>query len=116
MANECPNKKQGRKKFQGKCRGCRKQGHKEVNCWENPNNAGKKPKWYKGQEKSLATQNQEQISGTKYLLMAHNGVICGVCDDNMEEDFTVIEEEDNTVESKPSIIDPKDYWSSDEEN
>eukprot|EP00957_Ditylum_brightwellii_P102351 7801650-Ditylum_brightwellii.AAC.1 len=48
--------------------------------------------------------------------MAHNGVICGVCNGSMEEDFTVIEEEDITVESKPSFIDPKDYWRSDEEN
>eukprot|EP00957_Ditylum_brightwellii_P122305 9327004-Ditylum_brightwellii.AAC.1 len=116
MANNCPKKKKGRKKFQGKCRGCRKQVHKEVDCWENPNNAGKKPKWYKCQEKSLATQNQEQNSGTKYLLVTHNLGVCGVCDDSLEEDYTVVKEDNSTIKSMPSLIEPKDYWSSDEKS
>eukprot|EP00957_Ditylum_brightwellii_P015025 1133671-Ditylum_brightwellii.AAC.1 len=48
--------------------------------------------------------------------MAHNIDICGVCNSSMEEEFAVVEEENITVESKPSLIGPKNYWSSDEEN
>jgi hypothetical protein len=39
--------KPGAGKFQGKCNHCGKVGHKEVACWDKPNNNAKRPAWYK---------------------------------------------------------------------
>ena len=32
-------------KFNGNCNQCGKKGHKAIDCWENPKNAHKRPKW-----------------------------------------------------------------------
>jgi len=39
--------KEKRSKFKGTCNYCGKTGHKAADCWDNPANASKVPKWYK---------------------------------------------------------------------
>ena len=52
---QCPKLKDGKtttqqdktKKFTGECNLCGRKGHKKADCWEDPANAGKRPKNYK---------------------------------------------------------------------
>ena len=37
---------QGRRKFSGSFSRCGKEGHKNADCWENPQNDNKRPLWY----------------------------------------------------------------------
>jgi gag-polypeptide of LTR copia-type/Zinc knuckle len=60
-AVQCPRKSNGgsnahgsgggkasrKQKFQGKCNLCDKPGHKADDCWENPQNAARRPSWWK---------------------------------------------------------------------
>ncbi|KAL7571808.1 hypothetical protein ACA910_002895 [Epithemia clementina (nom. ined.)] len=56
-AVQCPEKKTGEKGAKSgsknkndkrkACNHCGKTGHEEANCWNKPENANKKPKWYK---------------------------------------------------------------------
>jgi hypothetical protein len=40
---------------------CGKQGHKEVDCWDNDKNAGKRPKNYKKKDGSFEVNNVELV-------------------------------------------------------
>ena len=80
-ANTCTTRKKHheykRKKFKGKCNLCGKIGHKATDCWENEDNAGKRPKWYKtNTEKNLISKNLSDNgttqSTTEFMLMASN--------------------------------------------
>ena len=66
----------GKKKFKGKCNNCGKQGHMARDCWNDPKNADKRPKWYKanrcwctfnaGQENGNGKCDQNTQNATKY--------------------------------------------------
>jgi len=48
---------QGKKgKFAGNCNSCGKKGHKAADCWADPKNAGKRPKWFKSPSEIAAAQ------------------------------------------------------------
>ena len=80
-ANTCTKRKKHheykRKKFKGKCNLCGKIGHKATDCWENEDNAGKRPKWYKtNTEKNLISKNLSDNGATEFtaefMLVASN--------------------------------------------
>ena len=55
--NETYTKK--KKKFNGKCHYCGKVGHTKAECWENPINADKRPKWYRPRSEVAAAGRSE---------------------------------------------------------
>jgi len=55
--NETYTKK--KKNFNGKCHYCGKVGHTKAECWENPINADKRPKWYRPRTEVAAAGRSE---------------------------------------------------------
>jgi len=51
-----------KKKFNGKCHHCGKVGHTKAECWNNPINADKRPKWYRARIEVAAAGRSENTS------------------------------------------------------
>jgi len=54
---QCPEKNQG----QGKCEICGRVGHAKKDCWDNPDNAHKRPKWWKNRDNEEASGASVEI-------------------------------------------------------
>jgi hypothetical protein len=82
-AHECPKetgngngrsngKSNGKGRFQGKCKNCGRQGHKDDDCWENEENKEKRPKWYKGKAASkVGAAATDASKSVEFALTAH---------------------------------------------
>ena len=62
MNDEKKNEQQPKKKFNGNCHKCGKKGHMARNCWLNPKNKGKQPKWW-DESKAKKSSNEVAASG-----------------------------------------------------
>ena len=56
------------------CNLCGKGGHKANECWSNPKNKSKRPKWYKSKDELKATskQSNETFSADQFNYLVHN--------------------------------------------
>ena len=77
-AHECPEKKQGRggnskgKRTKKKCRRCNRAGHLEAACWEDENNAAKRPNGWTSREVTSVTAGSNNTQGSaqdEFMLM-----------------------------------------------
>jgi hypothetical protein len=87
LANK--DQKGNKKKFQGTCHECGKKGHRAAQCWKNPKNADRRPKWYKA-EVSATTKDEEEKTSTEIQL---TNLHWGAYEEFFEDDDSDIEEE-----------------------
>ena len=77
-----------KKKFNGKCNNCGKQGHMARDCWLDPKNASKRPDWFKGTEVNAAGASEEKKSTELQLVNINWGRYEAAFAEEDEESFS----------------------------
>ena len=85
-----------KKKFNGKCNECGKQGHKAVDCWNNPKNASKRPNWFKPNTEIGAAGKDEKQSIELQLVSVSWGEYEEAFEDDSDDED--IEKEINMIQ------------------
>ena len=106
-ANDCPNesKRDGHKNGNGrrngknlKCNKCGKLGHLARNCWDDPKNAHRRPKNWRGQgEVNNVNVDQGNNNSTTEMLL------CGLVDDAHEDTELVLNCFDHLCKTKSEV-------------
>jgi hypothetical protein len=83
------NKKKGTKKFNGNCNSCGRKGHMARDCWENSNNADKRPTWYRPKEVTASgADHGSQNKNEELQLMNMSWKFCEEISQDDEESET----------------------------